>query len=147
MSFDSLFIYNAILETVSFKIGFQFWKEVPLWGSSEDLPPRDFLHWNSIKFNWITMVESTRCQLLAVGLRNSLSSGIHTYRGWVLGKGFQRAVLYQWTPVCSNKEQNNYCSEITFNFRNWRKTHYISILAHRMWLTSLKCQAYRHRFI
>lgn len=27
-----------------------------------------------------------------------------------------------------------------------RKTHYISILAHRMWLTSLKCQAYRHRF-
>lgn len=147
MSLDSLCIYNAILETVSFKIGFRFWKEVPLYSNSGALPPIDFLHWNSIKFNWITMGESTRCQLLALRLRNSLSSGIHTYQCWVQGKGFQRAGLYQWTPVCSDKKQNNYCSEITFNFRNWRKTHYISILAHRMQLTSLKCQAYRHRFI
>lgn len=90
MSLDSLFIYKAILETVSFKIGFQVWKEVPLYSSSGALPPIDFLHWNSIKFNWITMGEATRCQLLALWSRDSLSSGTPTYQCWVSGKGLQR---------------------------------------------------------
>lgn len=55
-----------------FKLVFGVWgMEVPLYWSCGALPPMDFLHWNSIKCNWITMGENTRCQLLALRLRKT----------------------------------------------------------------------------